>query len=142
MIIAAVVLVITIPSILLLVYTQNPAVIIGMIIAEAIVMIVTLLISVFFYYIHPVIIMDDMKAVGGLRRSIEVAKKNYLFTLLILLPFVIIYAIYGVFMGLPMYLGAANYISILSLIIGSIISLFITTWIAIMIPYAYYNIRT
>jgi hypothetical protein len=140
LIIVAIILAMTIPSTLLLVYTQNPALIIGMIIAG---MIVALLISVFFYYIYPVIIMDDMKAVAGLRRSIEAGKENYLFTLIIfLIPTAIIYAIYGIFIGLPMHLGAAIYISILSLVIGSIIVLFITTWIAIMMPYAYYNIRT
>jgi hypothetical protein len=140
LVIVAVILAITIPSTLLLVYTQNPAVMIGMIIAG---MIVALLIGVFFYYTIPVIIMDDMRAVAGIGRSIKMAKKNYLFTLIIfLIPTAIIYAIYGVFIGLPMHLGAAIYISILSLVIGSIIVLFITTWIAIMMPYAYYNIRT
>jgi hypothetical protein len=81
--------------------------------------------------------------VAGFRRSIEVAKKNYLFTLLIaLIPTAISYAVYGIFMGLPMYLGAAIYIFILSLVIGSIITLFVMTWVAIIGPYAYYNIRT
>jgi len=138
--IVAVTLAITIPFTLLFVYIQNPAAIIGTIVIEVI---VALLISVFFYYIIPAMIMDDMKAVGGFRKSIEVSKKNYLFTLLIaLIPAAIIYAVYGVFMGLPMYLGAASYISTLSLIIGSIVVLFITTWTAIMMPYAYYKIRT
>ena len=138
--IVAVALVIAIPSTLLLVYTENPAVMIGMIIAM---FVVAYLITVFFYYINPAIIMDNMGAVAGFRKSIEVAKKNYLFTLLIvLIPTAIGYAVYGIFMGLPMYLGAAIYIFILSLVIGLIIVLFITTWVAIMGPYAYYNIRT
>ena len=115
LVIVAVILVITIPSTLLLVYTQNPAVMIAVGIVN---MIVILLIDVFFVYIYPAIIMDNMKAVAGFRKSIEVAKKNYLFTLLIfLIPTIIINAIinavYGIFMGLPMYLGAAIYIFIL-----------------------------
>ncbi|RZN67454.1 MAG: hypothetical protein EF807_07615, partial [Candidatus Methanolliviera hydrocarbonicum] len=114
LVMVAVILVITIPSTLLHVYTQNPAVMIGMMIA---IMIVALLIGVFFYYIYPAIIMDNMKAVAGFRKSIEVAKKNYLFTLLIfLIPTAISSAVYGIFMGLPMYLGAAIYIFILSLV--------------------------
>ncbi|VUT24306.1 MAG: hypothetical protein MASP_00443 [Candidatus Methanolliviera sp. GoM_asphalt] len=140
LVIVAVILAITIPLTLLFVYTQSPAAIIGMIIAM---IIVAVLLTVFFYYIIPAILMDDMKAVAGFRRSIEVTKKNYLFTLLIILiPTAIIYAIYGVFIGLPMYLGAANYISTLLMVIGSIVVLFITTWIAITMNYAYYNIRT
>ena len=140
LILAAVVLVITIPSTLLLVYTQNPAVMIGMMIG---IIIVALLIGVLFYYMFPAILMDDMKAVAGIRRSIKVAKKNYLFTLIIfLIPTAVIYAIYGVFTGLPMYLGASIYISILAQVIDHILVLFIITWMAIMMPYAYYNIRT
>ena len=138
--IVAVALVIAIPSTLLLVYTENPAVMIGMIIAM---FVVAYLITVFFYYINPAIIMDNMGAVAGFRKSIEVAKKNYLFTLLIfLISTAIGYAVYGIFMGLPMYLGAAIYIFILSLVIGLIIVLFIGTWVVIIGPYAYYNIRT
>jgi hypothetical protein len=144
LVVAAVILAIAIPSSLLFAYTQNPATIVGMLIGTLIVEVtIALLIGLFFYYMIPAIIMDDMKAVAGLRRSIEVAKKNYLFTLIIsLIPTAIIYAIYGVFIGLPMRLGATISTSILSLVIGSIIVLFITTWIAIIMSYAYYNIRS
>ena len=136
----AIVLAITISLASLLLHTQHPAVMIGTMITG---MIVGPLIGVFFYYIHPAIIMDDMKAVAGFRRSFKVAKKNYPFTLSIfLIPAAISFAVYRIFIGLPLCLGAVSYICILSLILGSISALVITVWAEIMIAYAYYNMRT
>jgi hypothetical protein len=121
LVMVAVILVITIPSTLL-------CRIIAMIVVAAVP-------AVFFCYIEPAIIMDNMKAMAGFRKSIEVAKKNYLFTLpIVLIPTAIEYAVYGIFIGVQMYMGDAIYISILSLAIGSIITLFVTTWEAIMMP--------
>ena len=140
LIIGAVLFIIQFPLILLFVYTQSPAAIIGLRIAEVV---VALLIGVLFYYMFPAILMDDMKAVAGIRRSIEVAKKNYLFTLIIfLIPVAISDAVNGVFVGPPVYIGVANYIPLLPRIIGSITLFFVMIWIAITMPYAYYNIRT
>ena len=100
------------------------------------------LITVFFYYIPPAIIMDDLKAVDGFQRSCEFGKKNYLFTFLVsLLPILIGGAIYGLLIGLPVYLSAGiDYILILLIPYG-IISLFIGQWVIIVQSYAYYGLR-
>jgi hypothetical protein len=139
-VIVAVIYAIAIPSALLLIYTQNSAVMIDTMIT---VMIVFFLIGPFFYYICPAIMMDDMKAVAGLKRSIEVGKKNYLFTLIIFsIPTAIMYAVSKIFIELPVRLGATSYISILSLLISLIIDLFMMTWMIIMMSYTYYKIRS
>jgi membrane-anchored glycerophosphoryl diester phosphodiesterase (GDPDase) len=134
-IIFAIVFAITIP----LALTENlTAITIGVIAM----IIVIFLISVFFYYILPAIIMDDLKAIAGFKKSWGVGRKNYLFTLLIyLIPSLIIGAVYGLLIGLPAYLGLETiYISVL-MIPYAIITLFVSAWIYIIMAYAYNSLR-
>ena len=101
-----------------------------------------LLIPIFFYYIPSVIIMDDLKAVAGFKKSLEAGKKNYLFTFLIyLVPALIGFAIYRLLIWLPAYLELGISYALALLIPYAIITLFISTWGIIIPSYAYYGLR-
>jgi hypothetical protein len=101
---------------------------------------VVFLISILFYYIPPAIIMDELKAVESIRRSWEIGKRNYLFTLLIILvPTLISGILSSILMGLPAALGSEY--ALILLIPYAIVSLFISTWMGIIPCYAYYGFR-
>jgi hypothetical protein len=107
--------------------------------------IVECLIGVLFCYSASVIIMDNVGAWKGIKKSMGVAKRNYFVTFLILLiPVIPRTATTEVSWGvrldsLGVYLeGAIGYILLLIL---SVIYLFIVTWVKIIIPYIYYNLR-
>jgi hypothetical protein len=87
--------------------------------------------------------MDNVGAWKGIKKSVGVAKRNYLVTFLIcLIPFILWIAMgevswrvyldsWGVYLE-----GAIGYILLLIL---SVIYLFIVTWVKIIIPYIYYR---
>jgi membrane-anchored glycerophosphoryl diester phosphodiesterase (GDPDase) len=103
--------------------------------------VVVFLISILFCYAPPAIIMDELKAVESIRRSWEIGKKNYLFTLLIMaVPALISSILSSILMGLPTALNL-DYVLIL-LIPYAIISLFLSAWTIIIPCYAYYDLRS
>jgi hypothetical protein len=93
----------------------------------------------FFFYLPPTIVMENVLAWKGIKKSVGVAKRNYPFTFLILLiPTIIWLAAGRILFRFRAYLGVnTNYI----LLIPLIISLFIGTWIMIIMSYAYYKLR-
>jgi K+-sensing histidine kinase KdpD len=138
--IIAAALLIGVPLGLLFSRTNSPVVMLGVIIAAAI---AAVLVAAIFCYTCPAIIMEDVRAMQGLERSIEIARENYSFTLSIfLIAAVITCAIDGIFVGLPIFLGVEYYTPILLSILYFPIALLITTWMAIIFPYAYHEIRT
>jgi hypothetical protein len=114
------------------------AIAIGIIVGIAVIF----LISVLFYYITPAIIMDDLKALAGFRKSWETGKKNYLFTLLILLiPSLIIGVLYGLPIGLPISLGLGTGYLLGLMIPCAVITIFVSTWMYIIMAYTYNGLK-
>lgn len=117
---------------------SSVAITIGTIVGIAVIF----LISVLFYYITPAIIMDDLKALAGFSKSWETGKKNYLFTLLILLiPSLIIGALYGLLIGLPTSLGLGTGYLLGLMIPYAVITIFVSTWMYIIMAYAYNGLK-
>jgi len=117
---------------------SSVAITIGTIVGIAVIF----LISVLFYYITPAIIMDDLKALAGFSKSWETGKKNYLFTLLILLiPILIMGVLYGLLIGLPTSLGLGTGYLLGLMIPYAVITIFVSTWMYIIMAYAYNGLK-
>ena len=101
--------------------------------------IVECLILVLFCYSASAIIMDNVGAWEGIKKSVGVAKRNYPLTFLILL----IPTIVGIALGeivWEMHFGVSATIYEILLIV-SVIYLFVGAWVKITIPYVYYNLK-
>jgi membrane-anchored glycerophosphoryl diester phosphodiesterase (GDPDase) len=104
--------------------------------------VISFLIGILFYYITPAIIMDDLKALAGFRKSWETGKKNYLFTLLILLiPSLIMIVLYILLFGLPIYLNLGTGYLFGLMALCTVIGVFVSTWMYIIMAYAYNGLK-
>ena len=96
--------------------------------------VVLLFASIFFFQVSAAIILENKSAIGGLRRSIEIASRNKLniFALLILM---------SVIAGAIEFVGALlALVPVLGWIIAALMGIFVSVWLGVIPAYFYRNL--
>ncbi len=97
--------------------------------------IVLVIYAVYFFQLNAVIIIEDVGAIQGIRRSFEIASRTRLWIFILLIILAVISGILGI---------ASTVLAIIPLagaILAFIISVFTTTWFGIIPAYFYYIVQ-